>query len=385
MQQVKSEYTAKLDGNILVIGPTNSGKTSLIQRWAVNNFFGENIKNVYWTSSLRLNSTRKNKINSYFQDISLKFAQVSDRDKLEMFIEDLKNIADANDDNDENSTENNDDNNNNNEDTTANSSSLGEHNRFKSLVIFDDMSTIADKSKAFSHFLTVSRKYGYTCVYILHNLMQNNSDIWQLILANTKIIVLFKSATISSPIVNILYQNAVRNTSKYIPRQDLWLFNVYKDLYKNNNENNVVSPHLMIDNRPENDNTLGRFRSSTDSRISQVCFFPCDSNDRRYVKYWASPITKDSNTFSIREITGMTICGEKYKRTFIKENKQFNDDGIINSELSDKKFHLATNRQRERIKENATTTESTRNSVISSGTSSGRSKRREVYGNGENT
>ena len=62
--------------------------------------------------------------------------------------------------------------------------------------------------------------------------MQNNSDIWQLILANTKIIVLFKSVTISSPVVNILYQNAICNTTKYIPRQDLWLFNVYKDLYK---------------------------------------------------------------------------------------------------------------------------------------------------------
>ena len=147
-----------------MIGPTNSGKTSLIQRWAVNNFFGENIKNVYWTSSLRLSSTRKNEINSYFQDISLKFAQVSDRDKLEIFIENLKNIADANDNNDENSTKNNDDDNNNNE-HTANSSSLGEHNKFKSLVIFDDMSTFADKSKAISHFLTVSRKYGYTCVY----------------------------------------------------------------------------------------------------------------------------------------------------------------------------------------------------------------------------
>ena len=265
---------------------------------------------------------------------------------------------------------------------------MGENNRFKSLVIFDDMSTIADKSKAFSHFLMVSRKYGYTCVYILHNLMQNNSDIWQLILANTKIIVLFKSATISSPIVNILYQNAVRNTSKYIPRQDLWLFNVYKDLYKNNEVGNVSSsPHLMIDNQPENDNTLGRFRSSTDSRIRQVCFFPCDGNNRRYVKYWASPITKDSNTFSIREITGMTICGEKYKRLFIKENEEFNDNiGIINSESSDKNFHLATNRRRERINDESTTTESTTNSVISSGTSAdSRSKRREVYGNGENT
>ena len=61
------------------------------------------------------------------------------------------------------------------------------------------------------------------------------------------------------PSVNILYQNAIRNTSKYIPRQDLWLFNVYKDLYKNN------GLHLMIDNRTENDNTLGRFRSKSDS------------------------------------------------------------------------------------------------------------------------
>ena len=89
--------------------------------------------------------------------------------------------------------------------------------------------------------------------------------------------------------------------------------------------------------------------------------------------------------FFIREITGMTICEEKYKRTFTKENEQFNDDGIINSESSDKNVYLATYRQRERLKENPTTKESTRNSVISSGTSIGRSKRREVYGNGENT
>ena len=83
-----------------MIGPTNSGKTSLIQQWAVNNFFGENIENVYWTSSLRLSSTRKNEIDSYFENVSLKFAQVNDRDELEMFIEDLKNIADANSSND---------------------------------------------------------------------------------------------------------------------------------------------------------------------------------------------------------------------------------------------------------------------------------------------
>ena len=138
-----------LIGNILVIGPTNSGKTSLIQSWAVNNFFGKNIKNVYWASSLHLDSTRKNEIDSYFENVSLKFARVSDRDELEMFLEDLKNVAD---------------NDNQQQQQEQQSSSLGESNNFTSLLIFDDMSTIADKSKAFSHFLTVSQKYGYLCL-----------------------------------------------------------------------------------------------------------------------------------------------------------------------------------------------------------------------------
>ena len=105
LMQVQSDYNAKLDGNILVIGPTNSGKTSLVQRWAVNNFFGENIKNVYWASSLRLSSMRKNEIDSYFGKVSLKFACVGDRDELEMFIEDLKNISEASKDNSDNNEE----------------------------------------------------------------------------------------------------------------------------------------------------------------------------------------------------------------------------------------------------------------------------------------
>ena len=378
-QVFKTEYNAKLDGNILVIGPTHNGKTSLRQQWAVNNFFGENIENVYWTSSLRLSSTQKNEIYSYFENVSLKFAQVNDRDNLEMFIEDLKKIADANSSND-NVEVIDDDKTHQNLTAETELSSLGEHNSFKSLVIFDDMSTIANKSNAFSYFLTVSRKYGYTCVYILHNLMQNNSDIWQLILANTNIIVLFKSLTISSPIVNILYQNAVHNTSKYIPRQDLWLFNVYKDLYKISFSytDQQQQPHLMIDNRPENDKTLGRFRAATDSRDKQICFCPSVGDDRRYVKYWASPIKKDSNIFKIKEITGTTICSEKYKRSYVNDNINFNEgDTDINSDSFDKKIHLASKRQGERTNNNSD--ESTNNS------SSNRSDRREVYGNGQDT
>ena len=82
----------------------------------------------------------------------------------------------------------------------------------------------------------------------------------------------------------------------------------------------------MIDNRPKNDNTLGRFRSGSDSRINQTCYYPLEGNDRRYIKYRASPIEKGSNIFTIKEITGTTICGEKYKRLYVNENEDFNND-----------------------------------------------------------
>ena len=264
-----SEFYSKLDGNILIIGPTNSGKTSLIQKWALNSMFSIDLEHVYWVSSLYLDIDRKNEIDSFFKQ-NVKFAKVSDRNDMQMFIEDLKNLFDSQHQHPNHKKD----------------EMIGEKSEFNKLVVFDDMSTIADKSKDFSHFLTVSRKYGYICIYVLHNLSQNNNDIWQLILSNTSIVVLFKTVTISSPIVNILYQNAKRNTSKYIPRQDLWLFNVYKDI------NNSQNQHLMIDNRDVNSDTLGRFRSNTFSNVRQICYFAMEGNDRRYNRYIATPIKK---------------------------------------------------------------------------------------------
>ena len=36
------------------------------------------------------------------------------------------------------------------------------------LIIMDDVSGVADISKNLSNFLTVSRKFGYNCVYVFH-------------------------------------------------------------------------------------------------------------------------------------------------------------------------------------------------------------------------
>ena len=46
------------------------------------------------------------------------------------------------------------------------------------LIVMDDVSGVADVSKKFGNFLTVSRKFGYNYVYVFH-LILPASQIWQ--------------------------------------------------------------------------------------------------------------------------------------------------------------------------------------------------------------
>ena len=38
------------------------------------------------------------------------------------------------------------------------------------VIVMDDVSGLPDKSEEFANFLTISRKYGLTCVYIFHTI-----------------------------------------------------------------------------------------------------------------------------------------------------------------------------------------------------------------------
>ena len=42
--------------------------------------------------------------------------------------------------------------------------SFGENKKLDRLIVMDDVSGVADVSKKFANFLTVSRKFGYNCV-----------------------------------------------------------------------------------------------------------------------------------------------------------------------------------------------------------------------------
>ena len=58
------------------------------------------------------------------------------------------------------------------------------------LIVMDDVSGLADRSDKFANFLTVSRKYGLTCVYIFHTIYPSRQN-WQMINSLTQIFNFF--------------------------------------------------------------------------------------------------------------------------------------------------------------------------------------------------
>ena len=47
---------------------------------------------------------------------------------------------------------------------------MGELPVVNRLIVLDDVSGLVDKSKEFSNFLTVTRKYGFSCLYVFHTI-----------------------------------------------------------------------------------------------------------------------------------------------------------------------------------------------------------------------
>ena len=58
------------------------------------------------------------------------------------------------------------------------------------VIVMDNVSGIADKSDECANFLTVSRKYGITCIYIFRTMYPTRQN-WQMIMSQTKIFIFF--------------------------------------------------------------------------------------------------------------------------------------------------------------------------------------------------
>ena len=86
----------------------------------------------------------------------------------------------------------------------------------------DDVSGLADEYKKFAAFLTVTRKYNYSCVYIFHTVFPEKSNR-RLILSSTNIFNIFPASVPINSIRKILEGACSSKTKKYIPQNAFWL------------------------------------------------------------------------------------------------------------------------------------------------------------------
>ena len=143
----KDKYDGTFTGNIPDVGQTRCGKTLLVENLARNKMF-ENILTVEWITKVELSEARGHQIRKSFHYASVDFHYPQEVEELEMLLDCLKDTKYVNIENDV--------------------EVLRESDVFDRLIVMDDVSGLADKSSEFCSFLTVSRKYRYTCVYNFH-------------------------------------------------------------------------------------------------------------------------------------------------------------------------------------------------------------------------
>ena len=85
---------------------------------------------------------------------------------------------------------------------------FGKNKKMDRHIVMDDVSGVADISKKFANLLTVSRKFGYHCVYVFH-VITPATQIWQKIISQTNIFNIFPSSVPQDTVSKILQSNCL--------------------------------------------------------------------------------------------------------------------------------------------------------------------------------
>ena len=307
-------FDAKFKGNILVLGRTECGKTSFVQKLALYDFFGE-LKNAKWVSGIKLTTSREAEIESNFScDIS--FHYPNDVNNLVDLIEEFKLQVESEETDNE----------------IKNVTVFGEKINRDRLIVFDDISGLADNSNKFVNFLTVARKYKYNCVYIFHTIYPEKST-WKTILSQTNIFNIFPASVSLNSVRRILDGSCVRKTTKNIPRSLLWINRLFIEL-----ANKSQKVCLTLDCSNTNRDGPSRFRTNADNPDKQVCFFNNPIDEQVYNEFIAKRIKsnelKNDIYFEITDIKSKTNKNIVFNVSTQIESV-ISENGTSSSRLSD--------------------------------------------------
>ena len=238
----KRDLQWSVNGNILVVGRTGCGKTTFLEKLAINKFFGNIIK-TEWVRGIEIDTAREAEIQSCFSNPT-QVHIATEKDNLDALLELFKSNA-----------------------LEAEGDNVNLSNSFGEIRKMDDVSGVADLSKKFANFLTVSRKYGYNVVYVFHVIIPTN-QIWQKILSQTNIFNIFPASVPFNSVSKILQSNCISRSKSYIPVRSLWLTRLFTEL-ANSHEKHC----LTLDCSYLNKNGPGRFRTRAENPEKQVCYF----------------------------------------------------------------------------------------------------------------
>ena len=113
---------------------------------------------------------------------------------------------------------------------------MGELPVVNRLIVLDDLSGLTDKSEEFSNYLTVTRKYGFSCLYVFHTIYPGRQS-WEMIMSQTHIFNFFPGSIHSSRILKTLSLFASRQKNSYIPNQQIWLNRLYFQISNSRGKN----------------------------------------------------------------------------------------------------------------------------------------------------
>ena len=282
--------------------------------------FGKDINLVFWVSKIRLSGEREDVIRESFSEQTVKFVYPNNLDEFNYLIDFFMS---------EKMPE-------------SEGSGLGEKIAIDKLIVMDDASGLADRCEDFSNFLTVSRKYGFSCVYVFHTIYPGRQS-WEIIMSQTHIFDFFPGSVHSGRILKTLSLFASRERNTYVPTNQIWLNRLYFQI-----SNSKFKICLTIDTRDTNDFGPGKFRTRADSGQEQHSYFNRLNTDSRFKCFLAKRV------FTEQDRPVFTIVEQNYCLTTDEKTYKSSSNILLHSTTTDGR----TSEQVKKLIEKTTMTES---------------------------
>ena len=245
----------------MVVVRTECGKTTFIQNLDRNKMFGRNITTVFWVSKIRLSREREDNIRESFVDQTVQFTYPNNLDDFNYLIDFFMSERMPSE--------------------SADDGDLGEKTQINKLIVMDDVSGLVNRCEDFSNFLTVSGKYGFSCVYLFHAIYPGRQS-WEMIMSQTHISNFLRGSIHSGRILRTLFLFASREKNSYLPTNQVWLNKLYFQI-----SNSKGKTCLKIDTRDVKEFGPGKFRTGAENNLKQNCYFNRNNTESRFKCYLA--------------------------------------------------------------------------------------------------